>query len=235
MSHDKSFQEEKALPAGGLLVRLGSGHRPMTLKTVTLAALGEAMDRWEARPDLRWLAFAAASPTTFLAGADFKELGQLDAPGAHAFSGRGQTFFRRLRESRLWLVACVEGACMGGGLDFALACDYRIAAPSARFCHPGPKLGLFTGWGGTSLLPKRSGSARVALLTGAVLGAHHALRAGWIEEVDGDPVKRAVLRGRASAAMDLARLKRMRRAEGLPLSVGLEYERLLALEPPEEG
>ena len=208
---------------------LGSGHRPMTLKAAALEVMRDAVDRWEAQRDLRWVAFAAASPTTFLAGADFRELGHLDAPGAHFFSGMGQSFFRRMRESRLWLVACVEGACMGGGLDFALACDYRIAAPSARFSHPGPRLGLFTGWGGTALLPKRSGLGRGALLAGAVLDARQALRAGWIEEVAADPVKRAVLRGRASASLDLARLKRMRRAEGLPLSVGLEYERLLAL------
>jgi len=229
------FLEEKALPAGGLLVRLGTGHRPMTLKSATLAALRDALDRWEARHDLRWVAFAAASPTTFLAGADFRELGRLDAPGAHAFSGMGQALFRRLHESRLWLVACVEGACMGGGLDFALACDYRIAAPVARFSHPGPKLGLFTGWGGTAFLPRRSGLGRGALLTGAVLSARQALRAGWIEEVAADPVKRAAMRARASASLDLARLKRVRRAEGLPLSVGLEYERLLALEPSDEG
>ena len=207
----------------------------MTLKTATIAALHEALGRWETRRELRWVAFTAASPTTFLAGADFRELGHLDAPGAHTFSGMGQSFFRRLRESRLWLVACVEGACMGGGLDFALACDYRIAGPAARFSHPGPRLGLFTGWGGTALLPGRSGLGRGALLTGAVLTSRHALRAGWIEEVAADPVKRAALRARASASLDLTRLKRLRRAEGLPLSVGLEYERILALEPLAEG
>ena len=161
-------------------------------------------------------------------------MGVLDAEGAHAFSGMGQGFFRRLKGSRLWLVSCVGGACMGGGLDFALSCDYRIASPAARFSHPGPRLGLFTGWGGTAALPRRSGVARAALLTGAILPAREALAAGWIEEVAADPLRRAVARARASIATDLGRLKRLRRAEGLPLSVALEYERLLALEPRQE-
>jgi 3-hydroxyacyl-CoA dehydrogenase / enoyl-CoA hydratase / 3-hydroxybutyryl-CoA epimerase len=230
VSHPHPFHEEKALPAGGLLVRLGSGHHPMTLRRSTLEALAGALAAWEGRPELRWVAFAAASPTTFLAGADFRELGVLDAEGAHAFSGMGQGFFRRLRASRLWMVACVGGACMGGGLDFALSCDYRIASPAARFSHPGPRLGLFTGWGGTAVLPRRSGVARAALLAGAVLSAREALAAGWVEEVAADPLRRAVARARASATMDLGRLKRLRRAEGLPLSVALEYERLLAVD-----
>jgi enoyl-CoA hydratase/carnithine racemase len=204
----------------------------MTLRRATLSALAEAVASWEARPDLRWVAFAAASPTTFLAGADFSELGALDAERAHAFSEMGQSFLRRLRDSRLWFVACVEGACMGGGLDFALNCDYRIASPSAAFSHPGPKLGLFTGWGGTAILPRRSGEAIPALLSGRILPARDALAAGWIEEVATRPVARAVTRARSASRLDLARIKRLRRAEGLPLSVALEYERLLALEPP---
>jgi enoyl-CoA hydratase/carnithine racemase len=204
----------------------------MTLRRAVLAALTEAVTSWETRSGLRWVAFAAASPTTFLAGADFRELGALDAEGAYDFSAMGQLFLRRLRESRLWFVACVEGACMGGGLDFALNCDYRIASPPAAFSHPGPKLGLFTGWCGTAALPRRSGGAIPALLSGRVLSARDALAAGWIEEVAARPVARAVTRARSSSHLDLARIKRLRRAEGLPFSIALEYERLLALEPP---
>ncbi len=222
---------DRDLPAGGILVRLGGAHRPMTLRRTAISALAKAVESWEARSDLRWIAFAAASPTTFLAGADFKELGALDPAGAGEFSVMGQAFFRRLQVSRLWFVACVEGACMGGGLDFALSCDYRIASPSARFAHPGPRLGLFTGWGGTAALPARSSAAIPALLSGTALSAKQALKAGWIEEVAARPLARAATRARASASIDLARLKRLRRAEGLPLSVALTYERLLAMEP----
>jgi 3-hydroxyacyl-CoA dehydrogenase/enoyl-CoA hydratase/3-hydroxybutyryl-CoA epimerase len=203
----------------------------MTLQRAVLASLADAVTSWEARPDLRWVAFAADSPTTFLAGADFRELGKLEAEGAHAFSAMGQAFFHRLRDSRLWFVACVEGACMGGGLDFALNCDYRIASPSAAFAHPGPRLGLFTGWGGTAILARRGAGAQGDLLSGRHRKAGQALAAGWIEEVAAHPLARAITRARSSSRLDLARIKRLRRAEGLPLSVALEYERLLAMDP----
>lgn len=231
MNATAPFSVEKTLPAGGILVRLGVAHRPMTLTRATLGALGVALSAWEGSPGLRWVAFAAASPTTFLAGAHFRELGSLDAEGAYAFSAMGQNFFKRLRESPLWLVACVQGACMGGGLDFALNCDYRIASPAAKFSHPGPRLGLFTGWGGTATLPRRPGRAFAALLAGEVLSAREAFAAGWIEELAADPVQRAVTRAKLSSHLDLARVKRLNRAQELPLSVALDYERLLALEP----
>lgn len=225
------LEEVCALPAGGLHVRLGHHHRPLTLTRATLLEMGARLAGWEGRAGLRWVAFTAASATTFLAGADFRELGHLGPHEAFLFSRAGQHLMRRMRESPLWLVACVEGACMGGGLDFALACDYRVASPRAAFAHPGPRLGLFTGWGGTAVLPRRGGGAVGDLLAGRTLPAPEALRGGWIEEVAQAPLDRAIRRARSSASLDLAALKRLRRAEGLPLSLALRYERLLAVEP----
>ncbi len=110
-------------------------------------------------PGLRWVAFTSSYAGTFLAGADFEELGGLGAWDALDFSSAGQGLFRAMRTSKLWFVACPEGASLGGGLDFLLACDYRIAGPRAVLGHPGPKLGFFTGWGGTAHLPRRGAAA----------------------------------------------------------------------------
>jgi enoyl-CoA hydratase len=218
------------LAAGGMLVQLGRDHKPFTLARRNLDAIDEALSRWESDEALRWIAFRAASKTTFLAGADLEELASLSPFGAFDFSAMGQRLMRRLRESRLWLACCIEGACMGGGLDFALACDYRIAAPTARFAHPGPRLGLFTGWGGTATLPRLSGTGISSLLEGRTLSAREARTAGWVEEVAADPLKRAVTRARSSAALDLSAVKRFRRGADLPLSSALTFERILALE-----
>ena len=57
-------------------------------------------------------------------------------------------------------IAAVNGYCMGGALDLALACDLRIAAPTAVFAHPGARLGIITGWGGTQRLPRLVGQTR---------------------------------------------------------------------------
>ena len=223
--------ETSCLPEGGLHVVFGDEGRPFTLSRLALAELERALDRWESREELRWVAFTSASPTTFLAGANFRELRQLGAEGASGFSRMGQRLFRRMRASRLWLVACVRGACMGGGVDFALACDYRVADPAARFAHPGPSLGLMTGWGGTAFLPRRGTPGSEALLRARRLTASEALREGWIEEVAPRPLARATLRARQSKGIDLPRLKRLCRAADLPLLPALRYERWMAVDP----
>ena len=223
--------EASGLPEGGLHVVFGEADRPFTLSQLALAELERALDRWESREDLRWVAFTSASPTTFLAGANFRELRQLGAEGAADFSRLGQRLFRRMRASRLWLVACVGGACMGGGVDFALACDYRVAGPAARFAHPGPSLGLMTGWGGTAFLPRRGTAGSEALLRARRLSASEALREGWIEEVAVRPLVRATLRARQSKGADLSRIKRLCRAADLPLLPALRYERWMAVDP----
>lgn len=223
------IQEERALPACGLLVRLGAGRRPFTLTRNALRTFGLALADWENRPGLRWVAFAAASPTTFLAGADFREIDGMTPWRALTFARLGQTLYGAMRQSPLWLVACVEGACMGGGLDFALACDYRIASSGATFGHPGPRLGFFTGWGGTAALPGRSGRGRGALLAGAVLGAKAALDAGWIEEIAPAPAARAAARARRSAALDLSAVKAMRRWTSRPPGAALRLEHLVSV------
>jgi enoyl-CoA hydratase/carnithine racemase len=78
---------------------------------------------------------------------------------------------------------------MGGGLDLALACDLRYAAPAAIFAHPGARLGIITGWGGTQRLPRLIGMSRALeiLLTGRRVTAREALEIGLVNQI-GDPV-----------------------------------------------
>jgi len=92
-------------------------------------------------------------------------------------------------------VAGVNGYCFGGGLDLALACDKRIAAPNATFCHPGAGLGIITGWGGTRRLPRLvgRGNALSMFFTAEPINAYEALRIGLIDEIDPDPVAAAML------------------------------------------
>ena len=74
---------------------------------------------------------------------------------------------------------------MGGGLDLALACGARVAAYGATFSHPGPALGLMTGWGGTQRLPRLVGRAEALriLLTGERIPAAQALTLGLVDEL----------------------------------------------------
>lgn len=96
----------------------------------------------------------------FSAGADLTEIAALDGPSAWRFARRGQAALNAVEQSPVPFVAFVEGACLGGGLDLALACHARRCGPNAYFGHHGVRLGLVTGWGGTQRLPRLIGVAR---------------------------------------------------------------------------
>jgi len=92
--------------------------------------------------------------------------------------------------------AAIYGYCMGGGLDLALACHRRIAAPNAVFGHRGAALGLITGWGGTQRLPRLIGKGRALQMFVAAekLHAKEALCLGLIDAIADDPAQYAVHR-----------------------------------------
>jgi enoyl-CoA hydratase/carnithine racemase len=81
--------------------------------------------------------------------------------------------------------AAIEGYCMGGGVDLALACHHRIASPQAVFGHRGAALGLMTGWGGTQRLPRLIGKAHALqrFVAAEKLTAEQALQIGLIEAI----------------------------------------------------
>ena len=126
----------------------------------------------------------------FSAGADLKEISQLRSPAAFEFSRHGQKLTQSIDSFPVPVIAAIRGYCMGGGMDLALACDYRIAAPNAVFGHRGASLGVITGWGGTQRLPRLVGKARALemFLQAEMVKADEALRIGLVDKVVDDPV-----------------------------------------------
>jgi enoyl-CoA hydratase/carnithine racemase len=92
------------------------------------------------------------------------------------------------------VIAAIEGHCMGGGLDLALACHRRIAAPHAVFGHRGAALGLMTGWGGTQRLPRLVGKGRAleVFITAEKISAQRALEIGLVDIIAADPLTEAL-------------------------------------------
>jgi len=127
----------------------------------------------------------------FSVGADLHEISALGAPQASGFSQMGQALMNAIADYPALVTAAIEGHCMGGGLDLALACHRRIAAPHAVFGHRGAALGLITGWGGTQRLPRLIGKARALELFVAAekVSATRALEIGLIDAVAADPVE----------------------------------------------
>jgi len=129
------------------------------------------------------------SENVFLSGANIGELTSLDPVSAHHFSLLGQKLFQKLTEAPQLTIAAINGYCMGGGLDFALACDIRLASSTAVFAHPGATLGIITGWGGTQRLPRIIGKARALefFVTARRLSSKESLEVGLVTGIF-DPV-----------------------------------------------
>src|SRR5450631_439359 len=138
----------------------------------------------------------AGNDKFFSAGAELEEICALDGPVGYEFSQMGQALMHAVDCFPAPVYAAVSGYCMGGGLDLALACQHRIAAPSAVFGHRGAALGLMTGWGGTQRLPRLIGKGRaLELFIGAEkISATRAFEIGMVDAVADDPVAEALRR-----------------------------------------
>ncbi len=148
-----------------------------------LADLDAALDFLTAQPRVPVLVVRSGKKSGFLAGADIAEFTAIkDTAGAKAFSEAGQTLFGRLAALPGPSVAVIHGPCLGGGLELALACDYRLVfdRPGTQLGLPEVELGLLPGWGGTQRLPRTIGLERAlkVILAGKRLGARDALQWG---------------------------------------------------------
>ena len=129
----------------------------------------------------------------FSAGADLNEIVALGSD-AFEFARMGQRLMARVDQFPAPVCAAIYGYCMGGGLDLALACDYRVAHPHAVFGHRGAALGLITGWGGTQRLPRLVGRAKALEMFVAAqrVNARHAVEMGLISRISDNPVEDAI-------------------------------------------
>lgn len=128
----------------------------------------------------------------FCVGADLNEIRELGSD-AFAFARMGQALMRAVEQFPAPVVAAIQGYCMGGGLDLALACHARIASAQAMFGHRGASLGIMTGWGGTQRLPRLVGrsAALKMFICAETLNASDALALGLLNEITDDAVSRA--------------------------------------------
>ena len=170
------------------IIRLNHSAQRNQLSIATLDQLDSALSRLLERADITSLIFTGTG-NVFASGANIRELGELSPASARRFALRGQQLFQKIADARQLTIAAVNGYCMGGGLDLALACDLRHASSAATFAHPGARLGIITGWGGTQRLPRLIGEGRALeiLLTARRLTSSEALEMGLVDRI-GDPV-----------------------------------------------
>ena len=170
-----------------LLLRLESEDEFPRLEMAVLDALEREIARLAEAPELTG-AVITGSELAFAAGAEIAEVARLTPTSAFEFSRRGQAVLGTIASSAKPVVAAIRGYCIGGGLDLALACRARIAASDAVFAHPGVRLGIITGWGGTQRLPRLIGPGRALelLVTGGRICANEASAWGLLSKVSAD-------------------------------------------------
>ncbi|MCG8478098.1 MAG: 3-hydroxyacyl-CoA dehydrogenase NAD-binding domain-containing protein [Spirochaetales bacterium] len=132
--------------------------------------------------------FASAKEGNFIAGADIKLIEALEDEGAaREAASAGQALFNRVQDLPVPTVAAINGSCVGGGLELALSCDYRIAAsdPRTKIGLPETQLGILPGWGGTFRLPRIVGRVQATkmILAGSTVDADRALKIGLVDAV----------------------------------------------------
>jgi 3-hydroxyacyl-CoA dehydrogenase / enoyl-CoA hydratase / 3-hydroxybutyryl-CoA epimerase len=164
------------------------GESVNTLRGAFAAELEAAIDAILGEPALRAVVVASGKPDGFVAGADIKELlAARSAREAAELSRRGQAALVRLAALEKPVVAAIHGACLGGGLELALACHARVASTdeTTKLGLPEVQLGLLPALGGTQRLPRLIGTeaALDLILTGKQLDARRAQRLGLVDEV----------------------------------------------------
>ena len=177
-----------------VLVRFNRPAERNPLSISTLTDLSHSLPNWFGYDQVEAMIFTGESDV-FASGANIRELTNLDRNAAKRFSELGQNVMKIISRALQRTIAAINGYCIGGALDLALSCEVRIASAKASFAHPGARLGIITGWGGTQRLPRLIGKTRALELfaSARTLDAQNALHIGLIDSI-GDPVLEAALR-----------------------------------------
>lgn len=206
-------------------------NRPKALNALSkemVNELDQAFADMENDPDVR--AVVITGDKNFAAGADIVDMVNMNPEQARAFSFRHT--FGRIEQFPKPVIAAMPGFALGGGLELALVCDWRIAGPDARLGLPEINLGIFPGAGGTLRLPRLIGMTRAKqmIFSGAMINAQQALEWGLVNAIAEDPLEEAMKVARMLAAKAPVALKLAKQCVNLAFDTdmanGVEFEAL---------
>jgi 3-hydroxyacyl-CoA dehydrogenase/enoyl-CoA hydratase/3-hydroxybutyryl-CoA epimerase len=205
------MEDEPAHPLASVRIEAGIAHVEIDIEGESVNTLSTPMtDRFEEIVDglrhetgLKGAVISSGKPDNFIAGFDLEELRELrdDPASLRTLIERGHRLMDDLERLDIPVVAAIDGECLGGGLEVALACSGRIASDreATTLGAPEVKLGLIPGLGGTQRLPRliNPQTAVRMMLTGEELGAERAEREGLVDEVVHPGIVRKVAAARA--------------------------------------
>jgi enoyl-CoA hydratase/3-hydroxyacyl-CoA dehydrogenase len=170
---------------GTLWIILNRPHRMNAFNEVLMEELADVLDTAEKDPSVKCLVVTGEGDRSFSAGADLTMFPKATPVKAEEFSRAGQRLFGRIEEMPKPAIAAINGFALGGGLELALACDFRIAAEHAELGSPEINRGIIPGWGGTQRLVRNLGLAKAKemVMLGNMLKADEALKIGLVNKV----------------------------------------------------
>ena len=179
----KTIKLKKKLHTAWII--LGRPNKLNAINSVMLEELSKAIDKINEDANIRCVIIKGEGEKAFSTGADIKEFKKLTPETAAEFSIKGQKAFSKLEMLSKPVIASLNGYVLGGGLELALACDFKIASDHAEFYCPEIKLGFIPAWGGTQRLPLVVGlsNAKRLIMTGEKIQANEALKIGLVDKV----------------------------------------------------
>ncbi|MEW8601286.1 MAG: enoyl-CoA hydratase-related protein [Candidatus Thiodiazotropha sp.] len=175
----------ESLDGGVCLLTINRPASLNALNSATFTDLAHALERVAGDDEARVLLITGAGEKAFVAGADISEMQAMTAVEAMALSQTALRVFRQLELLPIPVIALVNGYCLGGGCELALACDWIIASESAVFGQPEVNLGITPGFGGTQRLSRLIGPARAMemIVSGRQVKADEALSWGLVNHL----------------------------------------------------
>lgn len=154
------------------------------LNTLFFSEMDHFLSSLAENPDVRVLIITGEGKA-FVAGADIAEMVNMSPAEARGFSSKGQAVFNKIGALHIPVIAAINGFALGGGMELAMACDFRIASSLAKFGQPEVNLGLIPGYAGTQRLPRLTNlaDALYLLTTGEAIDASTALQMRLVQKV----------------------------------------------------
>jgi enoyl-CoA hydratase/carnithine racemase len=166
-------------------LKLNRPHKLNAINSAMLQELSKAIDYLEENKEIKCLIISGEGKKAFSTGADLKELQKLTSELAKELSIKGQQLFSKIENMSKPVLASITGYALGGGLELAMACDFRVASVGSQFGFPETKIGLIPGWGGTVRLPLIVGekNSKQFIMSTDYINAKEALKIGLIDNV----------------------------------------------------
>lgn len=218
---------ELSLNAGILTITVNRPEKMNALNLATVEEIRTAIQRVYDDTEILGVILTGAGEKAFVAGADIKEIAELNEVNARKFAENGQEVFALIENCHKPIIAAINGFALGGGCELAMACHLRVATINAKFGQPEVNLGIIPGYGGTQRLTQLIGKSKAMelMMTGDMISAEEARNLGLLNHVVDNAIE---LKARCQQLI----LKITAKA---PLAIGMVIDCVNAVYRPEEN